>query len=47
MRERFIIDLFRLVSYERLNIRSMKFNLKFSFDLDCFGSKRNEDDVLH
>ena len=38
---------FWLASYEHLNIWSTKYKLKYSIDLDCFETKRNEDDELN
>ena len=35
-----------LVSYERLNKRSTKYKHKYSFDLECFETKRNVDNIL-
>ena len=38
---------FWLASYEHLNLRSTKYKLKYSPDLDCFETQRNVDDVFN
>ena len=38
---------FWLAPYERLNLRSTKYKLKHSLDLNCFEIKRNVDDVFN
>ena len=38
---------FWLASYERLNLRSMKYKLIYSLDLDCVDFQRNVDDVFN
>ena len=38
---------FWLASYERLNLRSTKYTLKYLLDLDCFETKRTVDVVFN
>ena len=38
---------FWLASFERLNLRSTKYKLKYSLDQDCFETKCNVDDVFN
>ena len=45
MRVRFTIDSDWRRKYERLNIRSTKYKQIYSFDLNCFETKRNVEDL--